>query len=85
VQSAAFASFGTAISLAQELKKGSIDRFRSMPMALGGPLVQHGWQSAVWLVGILAVVGPPAGRAFSRPPPPPARAGCDSPTRWPPW
>src|ERR1700740_1628127 len=32
-QTAAFACFGTAISLAQELKKGVIDRFRSMPMA----------------------------------------------------
>jgi ABC-2 type transport system permease protein/oleandomycin transport system permease protein len=32
-QTAAFASFATAIALAQELKKGVIDRFRSMPMA----------------------------------------------------
>ncbi|MGI8450773.1 MAG: ABC transporter permease [Streptosporangiaceae bacterium] len=32
-QSAAFATFGTAIALAQELKKGVIDRLRSMPMA----------------------------------------------------
>jgi hypothetical protein len=32
-QTAAFASFGTAIALAQELQKGVIDRLRSMPMA----------------------------------------------------
>ena len=32
-QSAAFATFSTAIALAQELKKGVIDRLRSMPMA----------------------------------------------------
>src|SRR5258708_22471594 len=32
-QTAAFASFGTAIALAQELKKGVIDRLRSMPEA----------------------------------------------------
>src|SRR5260370_21261552 len=32
-QTAAFASFGTAIALAQALKKGVIDRLRSMPMA----------------------------------------------------
>jgi ABC transporter DrrB family efflux protein len=32
-QTAAFASFATAIALAQELKKGVIDRLRSMPMA----------------------------------------------------
>jgi ABC transporter DrrB family efflux protein len=42
-QTAAFATFGTAIALAQELKKGVIDRLRSMPMArsavLAGRLV----------------------------------------------
>lgn len=42
-QSAGFASIGTAIALAEELKKGVIDRFRSMPMArsavLSGRLV----------------------------------------------
>ena len=32
-QTAAFATFGTAIALAQELQKGVIDRLRSMPMA----------------------------------------------------
>ncbi|HEV2371014.1 MAG TPA: ABC transporter permease [Streptosporangiaceae bacterium] len=42
-QSAAFATFATAIALSQELKKGVIDRLRSMPMArsavLAGRLV----------------------------------------------
>ena len=42
-QTAAFACFGTAIALAQELQKGVIDRLRSMPMArsavLSGRLV----------------------------------------------
>src|SRR5271166_6794834 len=32
-QTAAFATFGTAIALAQELKKGVIDRLKSMPIA----------------------------------------------------
>ena len=32
-QTAAFATFGTAIVLAQELKKGTIDRLKSMPIA----------------------------------------------------
>ena len=38
-QTAAFTSFGTSISLAQELQKGSIDRLRSMPMARSAVLV----------------------------------------------
>jgi ABC-2 type transport system permease protein/oleandomycin transport system permease protein len=57
-QTAAFACFGTAISLAQELQKGVIDRFRSMPMArsavLGGRLVAD---TARMTVTILVVVG----------------------------
>ena len=57
-QTAAFACFGTAIALAQELKKGVIDRLRSMPMArsavLAGRLVAD---TARMLVTILIVVG----------------------------
>lgn len=57
-QTAAFACFGTAISLAQELKKGVIDRLRSMPMArsavLAGRLVAD---TARMTVTILIVVG----------------------------
>jgi ABC transporter DrrB family efflux protein len=41
-----------------------IDEMRSL--ALGGPLVLHGWQSAVWLVGILAVFIPLAVRSYRR-------------------
>ena len=58
VQTAAFATFGTAIALAQELKKGVIDRLRSMPMArsavLAGRLVAD---TARMLVTILVLVG----------------------------
>ncbi|HWG73303.1 MAG TPA: ABC transporter permease [Acidimicrobiales bacterium] len=38
-QSAAFASFGTAIGLAREMQRGVIERFRSMPMARSAVLV----------------------------------------------
>ncbi len=41
-----------------------IDEMRSL--ALGGPLVLHAWQSAVWLVGIVAVFVPLAVRAYRR-------------------
>jgi ABC-2 type transport system permease protein/oleandomycin transport system permease protein len=57
-QTAAFASFGTAIALAQELQKGVIDRLRSMPMArsavLAGRLVAD---TGRMTVTILVVVG----------------------------
>lgn len=58
-QTAAFASFGTAIGLANELQKGVIDRFRSMPMArsavLAGRLVADTARMAVTIVIIVAV------------------------------
>jgi ABC transporter DrrB family efflux protein len=57
-QTAAFACFGTAIALAQELKKGVIDRLRSMPMArsavLNGRLLAD---TLRMLVTILIVLG----------------------------
>jgi ABC transporter DrrB family efflux protein len=57
-QTAAFACFGTAIALAQELTKGVIDRLRSMPMArsavLAGRLVADTGRMAIT---ILIVVG----------------------------
>ena len=57
-QTAAFATFGTAIALAMELKKGVIDRLRSMPMArsavLAGRLVAD---TGRMLVTILIIVG----------------------------
>lgn len=39
-----------------------IDEMRAM--ALGGPLVEHGWQSAAWLAGIFVVFIPLAVRAY---------------------
>jgi ABC-2 type transport system permease protein/oleandomycin transport system permease protein len=58
-QTAAFASFGTAIGLASELQKGVIDRFRSMPMArsavLAGRLLADTARMAVTIVIIVAV------------------------------
>jgi ABC-2 type transport system permease protein/oleandomycin transport system permease protein len=57
-QTAAFACFGTAIALAQELTKGVIDRLRSMPMArsavLTGRLVAD---TLRMLITILIVLG----------------------------
>ena len=57
-QTAAFATFGTAIALAQELQKGVIDRLRSMPMArsavLAGRLVADTMRM---LITILIIVG----------------------------
>jgi ABC transporter DrrB family efflux protein len=41
-----------------------IDEMRSL--ALGGPLALHAWQSAVWLIGIVAVFVPLAVRAYRR-------------------
>jgi ABC transporter DrrB family efflux protein len=58
-QTAAFATFGTAIALAQELKKGVIDRLRSMPMArsavLAGRLVADTIRMTVTILIIVAV------------------------------
>ncbi len=66
-QSAAFATFGTAIALAQELKKGVIDRFRSMPMArsavLAGRLVADTGRMLVTIL-ILVAVGYAVGFRF---------------------
>ncbi|HXW88250.1 MAG TPA: ABC transporter permease [Streptosporangiaceae bacterium] len=57
-QTAAFACFGTAIALAEELQKGVIDRLRSMPMArsavLTGRLVADTMRMTIT---ILIVVG----------------------------
>jgi ABC transporter DrrB family efflux protein len=58
-QTAAFATFGTAIALAQELKKGVIDRLRSMPMArsavLTGRLVADTGRMTVTILVVLGV------------------------------
>ncbi len=58
-QSAAFASFGTALSLSRQLQKGVIDRFRAMPMArsavLLGRLVADTLRLVVTVLIIVAV------------------------------
>ena len=58
-QTAAFASFGTAIALARQLQKGVIDRFRAMPMArsavLLGRLAADTLRLTVTVLIILAV------------------------------
>jgi len=57
-QTAAFASFATAIALAQELKKGVIDRLRSMPMARSAVLTGRLAADTVRMaVTILIIVG----------------------------
>jgi ABC transporter DrrB family efflux protein len=57
-QTAAFATFATAIALAQEAKKGVIDRFRAMPMArsavLAGRLIAD---SIRMMIVILVIIG----------------------------
>jgi ABC transporter DrrB family efflux protein len=58
-QSVALAAIGTAIGLVQELKKGVIDRFRSMPMArsavLAGRLAADGSRMLVTILTVVAV------------------------------
>jgi ABC transporter DrrB family efflux protein len=58
-QTAAFATFATAIALAQELKKGVIDRLRSMPMArsavLAGRLVADTGRMLLTILIVVAV------------------------------
>jgi ABC-2 type transport system permease protein/oleandomycin transport system permease protein len=58
-QTAAFATFGTAIALAQELQKGVIDRLRSMPMArsavLTGRLTADTIRMVITILIIVAV------------------------------
>jgi ABC-2 type transport system permease protein/oleandomycin transport system permease protein len=57
-QTAAFACFGTAIALAQELQKGVIDRLRSMPMARSAVLTGRLTADTLRLtITILIVVG----------------------------
>jgi ABC transporter DrrB family efflux protein len=67
-QTAAFATFGTAIVLAQELKKGVIDRLRSMPIArsavLTGRLVADTGRMVITIL-IIVGVGYAVGFRFS--------------------
>jgi ABC-2 type transport system permease protein/oleandomycin transport system permease protein len=57
-QTAAFTSFGTAISLAQEAKKGVIDRLRSMPIARSAVLLGRlGADLVRLLITVVIIVG----------------------------
>lgn len=57
-QSAAFASFGTAIALARQLQKGVIDRFRAMPMARSAVLLGRLLADTIRLtVTVLVILG----------------------------
>lgn len=57
-QTAAFASFATAISLALEAQKGIIDRFRSMPIARSAFLLGRlGADLVRLLITVLVIVG----------------------------
>ena len=55
-QTAAFASFGTAIALARQLQKGVIDRFRAMPMARSAVLLGRLSADAARLTVTVAVI-----------------------------
>ncbi|MFN2582575.1 MAG: ABC transporter permease [Candidatus Dormibacteria bacterium] len=57
-QTAAFATFATAIALAQEAKQGVVDRLRSLPMARSSFLIGRLGADAIrMLVTILVIVG----------------------------
>ena len=57
-QTAAFATFATAIALAQEAKKGVVDRLRSLPMARSAFLLGRLSADAIrMMVTILVIVG----------------------------
>jgi ABC transporter DrrB family efflux protein len=57
-QTAAFASFATAIALALEVQKGIIDRFRSMPIARSAVLLGRlGADLVRLLITVLTIVG----------------------------
>jgi len=55
-QTAAFTSFGTAISLAEELQRGSIDRLRSMPIARSAVLLGRLAADVVRLLVITLII-----------------------------
>ncbi len=55
-QTAAFTSFGTAISLAQELRTGVIDRLRSMPIARSAVLLGRLGADVVRLLVITLII-----------------------------
>jgi ABC-2 type transport system permease protein len=68
LQTAAFGSIGTAIGLAEDVSRGMIDRFRSLPMAHSAVLVGRIAADTVrnvFVVGLLIAVGYAVGFRFS--------------------
>lgn len=66
-QTCAFTSFGTAVALAKELQKGTIDRLRSMPMARSAVLIGRLGADVVRLavtIGVLILTGYAVGFRF---------------------
>ncbi len=56
VQSAAFRSTQTAVGLAEDLERGVIDRFRSMPMARSAVLTGRSFADLVRSVAVIALM-----------------------------
>jgi ABC-2 type transport system permease protein len=56
VQTLAFASITTAIGFADDMTKGIIDRFRSLPMARSGVLSGRTFADVIYTLGILVVL-----------------------------
>lgn len=74
MQSVTFSTIGTAIGIAEDLKTGIIDRFRSLPMAhasvLAGRVISATFVSVLSLLVMLAVgylVGSGSPRTWRRP------------------
>src|SRR5450759_5471414 len=60
VQTVVFGGTGTAIGLAEDLQKGIIDRFRSLPMAPSGVLIGRTFADLLrntYTVAVMTVVG----------------------------
>ena len=56
IQTLAFASITTAIAFADDMTKGIIDRFRSLPMARSGVLSGRTFADVIYTLGILVVL-----------------------------
>jgi ABC-2 type transport system permease protein len=56
VQSMVFGGFVTALGLSEDLKKGLIDRFRSLPMARSAVLTGRTFSDVIYNAGILIVL-----------------------------
>src|SRR5438309_1374482 len=64
VQNIAFGGFVTALGLNEDVHKGLVDRFRSLPMAR--PALHPVWEAVVWSVAIIAVFAPLAVARYRR-------------------